>query len=142
MEQYLAAKRLAERHDSVVFVRDVGGQTITATLSRGVRFETYHLNANGRATLVGSVPRRLRCWLIYCLTVISFFVCFGIYFLPLGEAISDAYGAALFLPCFALIVLSAIAGQQELGWHLRNESGGGDEGWVEVRPPDPELDQL
>jgi hypothetical protein len=140
MEQYLAAKRLAERHDSVVFVRDVGGQTITATLSRGVRFETYHLNANGRATLVGSVPRRLRCWLIYCLTVISFFVCFCVNLLD--EDISNAYGAASVPPCFVLIVLSAIAGRRELGWHLRNESGGGDEGWVEVRATEREWDQL
>ena len=92
MEQYLAAKRLAERHDSVVFVRDVGGRRIKATLSRGVRFETYLLHASGRATLVGSVPRRLRCWLIYCLTVISVFVLLCVYFLPLGEDIVNATG--------------------------------------------------
>jgi hypothetical protein len=133
MEQYLAAKRLADRHYSVVFVRDVGGQRIKATLPRGVRFETYLLNANGRATLVGDALPRPRCWLIYCFTVISVFACVGVFFLPRGEDIINAYGTALFLSPFALGVLSAIARRRELGWHLRKESGGGG-GWVEVRP--------
>ena len=102
-----AVERLADNHEGVVFVRDVGGKTIEAYARRRDRFEHYWVDEDGNAELIDSASVRARFILDRALQV----ACVGFFLAALvGSFIVDHHKGLLVLLTFGGITATMIAG--------------------------------
>jgi hypothetical protein len=133
-QQLRTVEQLADTHEGVAFVRDVGGKTIEAYARCRDRFEHYWVDENGNAELVESASVRSRFILGRILTV----ACGGFFLAAfVSGLVVDHHKGLLVIGSFGGIVATMMAGDLNLRRmsverRIRREKSAGDE-WHEIR---------
>ncbi len=139
--QLAAAERIADDHDGVAFVRDLGSRTADVVAMRAGRFEQYWVDELGNVELVESKPPSIRHFVDKALQGLAMALWIGL--VAVGLAVDTHKGMLV------VAALGALAAVMLAGW--RNERANSLEQrvqrlssdgqpWLEIRTVVPESD--